>query len=38
VLRADVCGTVTRAAAAVGLTPSSLEVEFTETAVLVTAC
>ena len=34
VLRADVCGTVTRAAAAVGLTPESLEVEFTETAVL----
>ena len=34
VLRADVCGEVTRAAAAVGLTPASLEVEFTETAVL----
>jgi diguanylate cyclase (GGDEF)-like protein len=34
VLRADVCGAVTRAAAAVGLQPSSLEVEFTETAVL----
>ena len=34
VLRADVCGEVIRAAAAVGLTPASLEVEFTETAVL----
>jgi diguanylate cyclase (GGDEF)-like protein len=34
VLRADVCGEVTRAAKAVGLTPCSLEVEFTETAVL----
>lgn len=34
VLRADVCGAVVRAAAAEGLTPSSFEIEFTETAVL----
>jgi EAL domain-containing protein (putative c-di-GMP-specific phosphodiesterase class I) len=35
ILRADVCGAVMRAAAAEGLTLSSFEVEFTETAVLV---
>ena len=34
VQRSDVCGEVKRAAAAVGLEPSSLEIEFTETAVL----
>ncbi len=34
VQRSDVCGNVQRAAAAAGLAPSSLEIEFTETAVL----
>ena len=34
VQRSDVCGEVQRAAAAAGLEPSSLEIEFTETAVL----
>jgi diguanylate cyclase (GGDEF)-like protein/PAS domain S-box-containing protein len=34
VQRSDVCGEVERAAAAAGLAPSALEIEFTETAVL----
>ena len=34
VQRSDVCGEVKRAAAAAGLDPSCLEIEFTETAVL----
>jgi len=34
VQRSDVCGEVQRAAAAAGLEPSSLEIEFTETAVV----
>jgi len=34
VQRSDVCGEVKRAAAAAGLSPSCLEIEFTETAVL----
>jgi EAL domain-containing protein (putative c-di-GMP-specific phosphodiesterase class I) len=34
VQRSDVCGEVKRAAAAAGLAPSCLEIEFTETAVL----
>ena len=34
VQRSDVCGEVKRAAAAAGLAPSALEIEFTETAVL----
>jgi diguanylate cyclase (GGDEF)-like protein/PAS domain S-box-containing protein len=34
VQRSDVCGVVMRSAAAAGLEPSSLEIEFTETAVL----
>ncbi len=34
VQRSDVCGEVQRAAAAAGLDPSSLEIEFTETAVV----
>ena len=34
VQRSDVCGEVTRAAAAAGLAPSALEIELTETAVL----